>query len=568
VSKTSLETAIGSFLKSESHEVLCIRGKWGTGKTYLWNETLKAVARRGEVAFDRYAYISLFGLNSLADLKTAVIEQTISVTKKENLELAPTEESIRDILKRGEELVRKGSSVAGGVLGAVGLGALGSTANRLMLATIKRQIVCFDDLERRGTGLSMNDVLGMASHLKEERKCKVVLILNDEKLEKNAEKDFKRYLEKVIDIAMVFEPTVEECTAIALGEQSPLIAQVARYMRILEVSNIRVIQRIKHLIDQISPLMAGRDARMLPEAVKTLCLLGWVEYLPDVAPPWDFVKSRFFGRAVTMTQGGVESPEEKRWNEVLFGMNIGELNELDMTLQMSVRRGYFDNEALGGFIELVEKRLQNEDLEVKLARAFWMYERTLAPNENEVAAALIEAATDNVKRISTPTLNAIVVALRELGRNADATKLLNFVVQERSEDTAFFKPPEHQLITDRELIETLASMSHYERDERSLLQIIKKRNFGYDDGSIERLKEASVSDLKEALKALDDSLEQTLGALLKLEELARNGVAIRDNVFRALTELSSETRINRIRLKNYVSKPPPWENRAEGRGAR
>ena len=114
------------------------------------------------------------------------------------------------------------------MLGAVGLGSLGGTANRLLLATIKRQIICFDDLERRGAGLSMNDVLGLASHLKEERKCKVVLILNDEKLEGDADKDFKRYLEKVIDTVMLFEPTVEECAEIGVGDSTPVMARIIR----------------------------------------------------------------------------------------------------------------------------------------------------------------------------------------------------------------------------------------------------------------------------------------------------------------------------------------------------
>lgn len=128
MSKKSIEAAIDAFLKSPGGGVLCIRGKWGAGKTYLWNQTLKAAAARGEVSFDRYAYVSLFGINSLADMKTAIVERTVSVTKKENLELAPTEESVREVFKRGEEFLRKGSSLAGGLLGMLGVGPLGVAA--------------------------------------------------------------------------------------------------------------------------------------------------------------------------------------------------------------------------------------------------------------------------------------------------------------------------------------------------------------------------------------------------------------------------------------------------------
>ena len=33
------------FLGSEKAEVLCIRGEWGIGKTFTWNEVLKCIPR-------------------------------------------------------------------------------------------------------------------------------------------------------------------------------------------------------------------------------------------------------------------------------------------------------------------------------------------------------------------------------------------------------------------------------------------------------------------------------------------------------------------------------------------
>jgi len=37
------------FLKSEEPEVLCIRGKWGVGKTYSWKQYLKEAFDRGQI---------------------------------------------------------------------------------------------------------------------------------------------------------------------------------------------------------------------------------------------------------------------------------------------------------------------------------------------------------------------------------------------------------------------------------------------------------------------------------------------------------------------------------------
>ena len=58
-----------------------------------------------------------------------------------------------------------------------------STLKAVITSLPSDTIICMDDLERRGKNLSPKDVMGLISHLKEQKKCKVVLILNDEKLE-------------------------------------------------------------------------------------------------------------------------------------------------------------------------------------------------------------------------------------------------------------------------------------------------------------------------------------------------------------------------------------------------
>lgn len=556
MSKKTIEAAIAAFLKSKEPGVFCIRGRWGTGKTYMWSETLKAAARRSEVAYDRYAYISLFGINSLNDLKTAIVERTVSLTKKDRLDLNPNEESVKDVIKRGEELLRKGSSAVSGVLDLVGLGSLSAAASRLTLLTIRHQVVCFDDLERRGASLSIGDVLGLASHLSVERECKVMLILNDEELKETAKEQFELYLEKVIDIAVIFEPTANECAQIGLGEKSPIATQIASYMDILEITNIRVIQRIKRLVDDVSPFMANRDPRVLTEAVKTLCVLGWIEFVAD-APPWDFVKDRFLGRASAMLARDGEKPEHKHWNGILDKMDMGELSELDMALQENVRRGYFDKEELEGFIELVEKRFSNSDMDAKLSAAFRMYESTLALNEEEVVAALVEGVKEGARRVQAATLNAVVVALKALERSKEATELIRYVLTERAGEMAFFRRPGGP-VTDDELKRELQENAPVVQDDRPLSKVLAEGLFGFGGINTLRLKEASVDELKEALKTLNGNVEEVIGALLQQEELAANGKAIRENAFEAMKALSDETLINKRRLKNYIDTPPNW----------
>ena len=48
------------FLSSDIPEVLCLRGKWGVGKTFALRECLKEAAQAEKIALERYAYVSLF----------------------------------------------------------------------------------------------------------------------------------------------------------------------------------------------------------------------------------------------------------------------------------------------------------------------------------------------------------------------------------------------------------------------------------------------------------------------------------------------------------------------------
>ena len=72
-----LEKEIRRFLASADAEVLCISGKWGVGKTFAWNKYLQEADRDGAIGLKRYSYVSLFGRNSLDDVRSAIFENTV-----------------------------------------------------------------------------------------------------------------------------------------------------------------------------------------------------------------------------------------------------------------------------------------------------------------------------------------------------------------------------------------------------------------------------------------------------------------------------------------------------------
>jgi hypothetical protein len=56
-----VKAEIARFLADPEPSVLCLQGKWGVGKTYAWNEQLKAAHASKRLALRSYSYVSLFG---------------------------------------------------------------------------------------------------------------------------------------------------------------------------------------------------------------------------------------------------------------------------------------------------------------------------------------------------------------------------------------------------------------------------------------------------------------------------------------------------------------------------
>jgi len=71
-----VESEIARFLSTQEPEVLCINGAWGVGKTFMWRSLLEQAIKNKTLKIGRYAYISLFGINSLEGLKHAAFENS------------------------------------------------------------------------------------------------------------------------------------------------------------------------------------------------------------------------------------------------------------------------------------------------------------------------------------------------------------------------------------------------------------------------------------------------------------------------------------------------------------
>lgn len=329
MSVASVQAAIRKFLASSEPEVLCIRGHWGTGKTYNWQNIAKAQRSvQGGVALNEYAYVSLFGLNSIGELKIQILQNTVVRNQIGDLTNFSTLNNAASTLERGtKKTIMQSMS-----------GILGSRAETLITAMgmlTHKQIVCIDDFERKGAKLSNGDVLGFISYLKEERKCKVVLLLNDMQLDDR--KSFDAYLEKLVDVYLKFDPSAEEIADIAVTDTDATALLVRNSAIKLGINNVRVIRKILWLVRQVVPMLEKYHPIVTQRAITTITLFGWSYLAPETAPPIDYLtKVNVYASLLK------DNDTNLQWRDVLLEYDFTAASDFDLTLLKGVQNGYFD----------------------------------------------------------------------------------------------------------------------------------------------------------------------------------------------------------------------------------
>jgi Cdc6-like AAA superfamily ATPase len=152
---TSVEVTkaeIARFLGGSEPAVLCVTGEWGVGKTFLWRSVLDDLRNSKGLSLTRYSYVSLFGLNSLDDVKSSMFENMEWLDQDATNFAQRGKAGAKALATRAKKL----SELAGAL---PWVGQAFTKARSLYFSLIQNQIVCIDDLERRSKNLELKDVL-------------------------------------------------------------------------------------------------------------------------------------------------------------------------------------------------------------------------------------------------------------------------------------------------------------------------------------------------------------------------------------------------------------------------
>lgn len=214
---------------------IAITGSWGIGKTFFWRSFLdkqlsnERVYKKDNVFNRKYTYVSLFGLESLSDLRTQIYSSIESYHS--SIEIPKWIKSLPSIFKDTR-------------ITQLGINAPVKLIDSLMFAQVKDAIICFDDFERMSNKLDIKDVMGLANYLKLEKNCQIILILDEDKTEAENKKKYGDYKEKLVDETIILnsvEPLIRENTK---GIDEQLINLMIDFAEKLEIHNFRFFQKV------------------------------------------------------------------------------------------------------------------------------------------------------------------------------------------------------------------------------------------------------------------------------------------------------------------------------------
>ncbi|AJQ46189.1 MULTISPECIES: hypothetical protein [Pseudomonas] len=332
--------ALLGLIDEKENKVIALSGKWGTGKTELWKQVREAT---GDKQAKEAVSASLFGVSTIAELKLKIAE---GLTDK-------LDKSYLDSVKTGVTAVKK-------VLKSVNSSF--SVLDELSLLAVpymlKGRFIVIDDIERKHAKLTIDEILGFIDECVQKHDCRILLILNSDKLKD--QEIWGQIREKVVDQEIKLETSPTEAFDIAHKLTSCSWPEPMRAALLpLRITNIRVIRKIIKVANQL----LGQDPAIAPLLLKrvlpSISLLGGIHYeAVEDAPSKEFVLDYQAHRTSTLVslRGKQNTPlskqqqNQERWHRLMTRVGISSTDELEAMILAYLDSGIVDSTNIQHFV--------------------------------------------------------------------------------------------------------------------------------------------------------------------------------------------------------------------------
>jgi hypothetical protein len=548
-----IKNQIDKFLETEEPGVLAIKGEWGVGKTFTWNKYLLEARENNRVGLKKYSYVSLFGINSLDTFKYSIFENVI------DRKIIGTEANVDSFKRNSADLLASlGRKTVKLVKGSSLLKDFAPAIESFSFLSLEKHLICIDDLERRGKDLSIKDVLGLVSLLKEQKKCQIVLLLNDgeEGLE-----DYEKYREKVIDIELAFAPEPKECADIAYSDGTVHEEKLKGLTTSLGIRNIRILKKIERLVKFALPLVEEFELEISEQILHSTVLLSWSYFCSDsqdTVPSLEFIT----GKGCALLGIGDEeiSEQEKKWQTILQAYNYQITDELDLLIAEAVKTGFYVEDELKEKASAKNKEVVAAKAEGSFSKAWALYHDTFNENSAEVIDSLYKSFEENCKYITPLNLNGTVSLFRDLGESQKASEIIDIYIERRRDETDIFNLEKSNVFGDIEDQEVVDKFNEVYREsvksesaEDVLDRISEKMSWNQKDEVV--LANTTADDYFDLFKSIAGRrLSRFVTTCLRFGQFSKANdqqKEIANRATEALKRIASESEINKRRVMKF-----------------
>lgn len=545
MSLENIKSQIEAFIKSSEAEVMLIKGKWGVGKTYFWNHYLED--NKSNVVLDKYSYVSLFGIDSLDKLKYSIFENVIN---KELIGSKPSLETFNsNKINLSESLGRKSINIIKSFFSSSS-----TLLDTLSYLSINKIIICIDDLERRSNKLELKDIFGLISQLKEQKDCKVILLVNDE--ENNENDSLNLYNEKVIDKELLFEPTTEEAINIAYETTLFCYDTVIENTTKLKITNIRILKKIERYIKMVEPLLTNYDKSLANQIIATIVLYTYCYYTSDIdTPNLEDIKSIEY----TFIDNKNDSKDEKNHKKFLKNYGYQYTDNLDLVIYDLIKSGYIIETNFHQEAAKINNKLLNKNFEDRFSDAWDLYHESFDNNVDELISKMESSFKKNVQNISPNNFESTVELFNDLGFKKKADELIDYYIQNRINEIEVFNIGNryyHGPIKNEIIIKKFNDIYLLHKKTKDPYKIIS--NIGntqsWNEDDVKSISKLSVEEIKSILLSLRGfTLEDFIKWSLNLNQSKDYYKELTYKVKESLKLISKTSLLNKRRVNKYIN---------------
>ncbi len=425
----SITKILDEFLASDDR-VAVIKGEWGVGKTHFWNRYYEDKRNKREIEQIAYSYVSLFGLNSIGEIKKKLFPSTIPLNQKIYREdLLEKKQQMMERFFSGVYKCVRYNKVSKKIFNnfSIGISGFGLKSSEFTIFDgynyVSKYLICFDDLERKGSSLEIKDFMGLVDDLARSKACKIILIYNENNLTKNdEEKQFIEYREKIVDRDIMYKPDVIDNIRKIFPHNDPNFEFINSAAEALNLKNIRILNKIKKTLYAYESEFTTARREVRKDFTFRVVLFAYVFYSGAGELPYDefFKKIQPRAMADSYHTNDDEMSDTEKFIEQLDISFTNSDNLFDYGIDYYFKHGYL----LSSFTfesAVKAKNKDYEDIEInrKLDEIWSVFRDSFNANQDDFVNALKGAIEEYMSRIPLRKVSSIFIILEELGVNCD-----------------------------------------------------------------------------------------------------------------------------------------------------